>query len=115
MSCIVRTNSVDLDDTIRYDLRNTLLKYQLDDPRSPIEQSGGPDTVSHTCDINGGEMRLGGMNRPGRILGTEYDAIMLSELSQFSEDQYQMLKTRCSGSAGNWRDDEWRCDVPNLM
>ena len=49
-------------------------------------------------------MRLGGMNRPGRILGTEYDAIMLSELSQFSEDQYQMLKTRCSGSAGNWRD-----------
>ena len=35
------------------------------------------------------------MNRPGRILGTEYDAIMLSELSQFTEDQYQMLKTRC--------------------
>ena len=46
---------------------------------------------------------MGGMNRPGSILGTEYDAIMLSELSQFSEDQYQMLKTRCSGSAGNWR------------
>ena len=103
MSCIVRTNSVDLDDTIRYDLRNTLLKYQLDDPRSPIQQSGGP-TRFHTLRINGGEMRLGGMNRPGRILGTEYDAIMLSELSQFTEEQYQMLKTRCSGSAGNWRD-----------
>ena len=104
MSCVVRTNSVDLDDTIRYDLRNTLLRYQLDDPRSPIEQSGGP-TRFHTLRINGGEMRLGGMNRPGRILGTEYDAIMLSELSQFTEEQYQMLKTRCSGSAGNWRDD----------
>ena len=70
MSCIVRTNSVDLDDTIRYDLRTTLLKYQLDDPRSPIQQSGGP-TRFHTLRINGGEMRLGGMNRPGRILGTE--------------------------------------------
>ena len=46
MSCIVRTNSVDLDDTIRYDLRNTLLKYQLDDPRSPIS-SRGPDEVPH--------------------------------------------------------------------
>ena len=103
MSCIVRTNSVDLDDTIRYDLRNTLLKYQLDDPRSRIEQSGGP-TRFNVLRINGGEMRLGGMNRPGRILGTEYDAIMLSELSQFSEEQYQMIKTRCSGSAGNWRD-----------
>ena len=102
MSCVVRTNSVDLDDTIRYDLRNTLLKYQLDDPRSPISQSGGP-TRFHTLRINGGEMRLGGMNRPGSILGTEYDAILLSELSQFTEDQYQMLKTRCSGSAGNWR------------
>ena len=103
MSCVVRTNSVDLDDTIRYDLRHTLLKYQFDDPRSQIEQSGGL-TRFHTLRINGGEMRLGGMNRPGSILGTEYDAIMLSELSQFTVDQYQMLKTRCSGSAGNWRD-----------
>ena len=103
MSCVVRTNSVDLDDTVRYDLRNTLLKYELDDPRSPIQQSGGP-TRFHTLYINGGEMRLGGMNRPGRILGTQYDAIMLSELSQFTEEQYQLLKTRCSGSAANWRD-----------
>ena len=47
MTCIVRTNSVDLDDTVRYDLRNTLLKYELDDPRSPIQQSGGP-TRFHT-------------------------------------------------------------------
>ena len=103
MSCIVRTNSVDLDDTVRYDLRNTLLKYELDDERSPIQQSGGP-TRFHTLFINGGELRLGGMNRPGRILGTQYDAIMLSELSQFTDEQYQLLKTRCSGSAGNWRD-----------
>ena len=50
MSCIVRTNSVDLDDTIRYDLRNTLLKYQLDDVRSPIQQSGGPDTLPYAPD-----------------------------------------------------------------
>ena len=101
MSCIVRTNSVDLDDTIRFDLRNILLKYDLEDPRSPIEAIGG--NRFHTLKINGGEMRLGGMNRPGRILGTQYDAVMLSELSQFTDEQYQMLKTRCSGSAGNWR------------
>ena len=40
---------------------------------------------------------------------------MLSELvAVFTEDQYQMLKTRCSGSAGNWRDANGDVMIPNL-
>ena len=43
------------------------------------------------------------MNRPTAILGGQYDFVFLNELSQFSEEQYQLLKTRCSGSSGKWR------------
>ena len=101
-SCIVRTNSVDLTDTVRYDLTNTIFRYQLDDPRSQIRQQGGL-TQFHHLHLNGGECRVGGMNRPGAILGGEYDLVLLCELSQFTEHQYQLLKTRCSGSAANWK------------
>ena len=101
-SCIVRTNSVDLTDTIRYDIANTVLKYPLDDPRSQIRQQGGM-TQFHHLYLNGGECRLGGMNRPTSILGGEYDLVYLSELSQFTEHQYQLLKTRCSGSSAKWK------------
>lgn len=102
-SCIVRTNSVDLTDTVRYDIANLLLKYPLDDPKSQIEQRGGVTKFDHLY-LNGGECKLGGMNRPGAILGGQYDIVYLSELSQFTEHQYLLLKTRCSGSSAKWRD-----------
>ena len=104
-SCIVRTNSVDLTDTIRYDITHTMLKHQLDDPRSQIKQQGGITKFDHLY-LNGGECRVGGMNRPGAILGGQYDLVLLSELSQFTEHQYQLLKTRCSGSSAKWRDED---------
>lgn len=102
-SCIVRTNSVDLTDTIRWDIVNTLLRYQLDDPLSQIQQQGGVKFFHHLY-LNDGEMRLGGMNRPGSILGGKYDIAMLSELSQFTEHQYQLLKTRVTGDNAKWVD-----------
>ena len=100
-SCIVRTNSVDLTDTVRFDLTNTIFRYQLDDPRSQIRQQGGL-TQFHHLYLNEGECRVGGMNRPGAILGGEYDLVLLCELSQFTFQQYMLLKTRCAGSAANW-------------
>ena len=101
-SCIVRTNSVDLTDTIRHDIANTILRFPLDDPRSQIRQQGGL-TQFHHLYLNDGDCRLGGMNRPGAILGGQYDVVYLSELSQFSNEQYQLLKTRCSGSSAKWK------------
>ena len=101
-SCVARTNSVDLDDSIRSELVNLILRYQLDDPRSQIKQQGGL-TKFHHLRLNGGVMRLGGMNRPGAILGGKYDLALLSELSQFSEEQYQLVKTRVTGDSGKWK------------
>ena len=100
-SCITRANAVDLNSSIRADIR-WLLRYDLDDPRSPVKYYGGP-TRFDTLYINEGVCRVGGMNRPSHILGTQYDITMLSQLEQFSEEQYQILKTRCSGSSNMWQ------------
>ena len=102
-SCVVRMNSVDLTDTIKYDLRTLFLRYGFEDPRSQIKAQGGP-TRFDRLRINGGECRLGGMNRPSSVLGAQYSFVWLNELSEFTEDAYMTMKTRCSGSATQWRD-----------
>ena len=100
-TCAMRANAVDLTPSLRNDIR-FLLKYDLDDPRSPVKYYGGP-TRFDTLFINEGTMRLGGMNRPNHVLGTQYDMVMLSQLEQYSEEQYMIMKTRCSGSSNIWQ------------
>ena len=102
-SCILRANTVDLDESVRADLKD-LIRFDLDDPRSPIRQYGG--VKFSKLFINGGECALGGMNRPGKILGAEYDAIFISQLEQFTEEQYNILMTRCSGTSNKWKDSD---------
>ena len=106
-SLILRSDAVDLGDTIRRDIRDVLLKYDLEDPISSIktEGLGGPRNFK-ALDINEGQMVFGGMNRPGRVLGTSYNAIACSQLEQFTEKQFQMLLTRCAGDCPGWYDDE---------
>ena len=103
-SGIVRATNVDLDNTIRKDLSQVLFRYDLEDPRSPIRALGGP-TRFHTLIINEGECVLAGMNRPKRVLGTEFDGLMISQLEQITQEQYEILLTRVSGTAGNWVDE----------
>ena len=100
-SAVIRVNAVDLDDTIRTELVNLILRHQLDDPRSQIKQQGGLSKF-YRLYLNGGVMRLGGMSRPGAILGGKYDLAICSELSQFSEEMYQLIKTRVTGDSGKW-------------
>lgn len=107
-SAIVRSDSVDLTDTIRYDIKETLLRYRLDDKRSPIKYGVGGINRFEYLYINGGEMRLGGMNRPGKVLGAEYDILFYSQAEQSTQEQHQLLKTRVAGTSGVWRDKRGR-------
>ena len=104
-SAILRSNSVDLKDTIRQDIR-FLCRYEFDDPRSPIKSEGG--IAFDTLHLNGGTCVLGGMNRPGRILGTQKDIILYSQMEQSTNEQLNVLKTRVAGSAAHWRDKKGR-------
>lgn len=97
-SGIVRANAVDLHDSIREDIK-WLSRYPLDDPRCPIKIEGGAQF--HTLHINGGRCSLGGMNRPGRVLGTGKDLLMFSQADQSTDEHIQILKTRLMPR--NWR------------
>ena len=102
----LRSDAVDLTETLRRDLRDVLLKYHLDDPLSPIIADGfGGSQNFKALKINGGEMVFGGMNRPGRVLGTSFNLIYCSQIEQFTEEQYNFLMTRCAGDAPNWTDE----------
>ena len=99
-SACVRAFAADLHDSIREDI-NFLLKYPLGDPRCPIKAEGG--SQFHTLHINGGRMILGGMNRPGRILGTAKNFVLYSQADQSTQEEIQTIKTRL-GAMPNWRD-----------
>ena len=101
---VCRSKEVDLRDTVKVDIRDTLLKYDLDDPLSPIQAIGGRN-FTH-LEVNGGRMTFGGMDRPGKILGTKYDIVFYSQIEQSTQEEFQKLKTRCSGDARNWIDKE---------
>ena len=108
-SLVLRSDAVDLTETIRRDLRDVLFKYHLDDPLSPIIADGfGGSQNFKSLAINGGQKVFGGMNRPGRVLGTSYNLIFSSQIEQFSEEQFNFLMTRCAGDAPNWTDENGR-------
>ena len=102
-SLVVRSKEIDLRDTVKVDIRETLVKYNLDDPLSPIKARGGTHNFTH-LEINGGSMTFAGMDRPGKILGGKYDVIFYSQIEQSTPEEYQKLKTRCSGDSKNWID-----------
>ena len=95
-SCIVRQNNVDMNGSIRSDIRE-LCKYGLTDTQAPIRSYGGQNFTN--LFLNDGECRLIGLNQDQHILGTEYDVIFLSQLDQIDEESYQKLLTRLSGKA----------------
>ena len=105
----LRSDAVDLTETLRRDLRDVALKYHLDDPLSPIRADGlGGSQNFKSLEINGGEMVFGGMNRPERVLGTSFNLIFCSQIEQFTEEQFNFLLTRCAGDAPNWTDENGR-------
>lgn len=92
-SAIVRATNVDMNASIRNDLRE-ISKYPLDDARSPIRSYGGQNfTALH---LNGGEIRIGGLNNPTHVLGTGYSLINISQMDEIDEEDYQILATRLS-------------------
>ena len=102
-SLVIRDKAVDLRETVKVDIKETLLKFDLEDPLSPVKARGGTNDFTN-LDMNGGTMTFGGMNRPGQILGSKYDIIFYSQMEQSNPEQFQKLKTRVAGDSTNWKD-----------
>ena len=69
---ITRAFGVDLD-AVRQNITD-VVKYQFADPLSSITVIGG--SKFHTVKVNGGEIHLQGIDRPGGIQGAGYDFVI---------------------------------------
>lgn len=114
-SCAVRAAEVDLTDTVRRNIREDIFRYPLGHPRCPVKVIKGGETDFTHLAIYGGEQRLGGMNRPGHVLGTSYDLAFYSQAEQSTREQHQMLLTRCAGDAGNWWPDNEPAPISQFL
>lgn len=98
---ITRAFSVDLD-AVRQNILD-LMKYRFDDPLSSIRASGGKKF--HTLEINGGELKLIGIDRAGGQLGAGYDLVVHSQAEQIKKENVDIINSRCSPAGNNWIED----------
>ena len=87
-------------------LRKTIVdlcKYRFSDPLSSVKVIGG--TKFHTVEINGGNLYLAGIDRPGSQLGAGYDLVIHSQAELVKLDKIEEINSRCSPSSGNWIED----------
>ena len=98
---IARAFGVDLD-SVRQNIID-LVKYKFSDPLSSIRVRGG--AKFHTVEINGGEIHLQGIDRPGSQMGAGYDVILFSQAEQIRKDKVDQIASRCTPASQRWIED----------
>ena len=98
---ITRAFGVDLD-AVRQNIVD-LVKYKFADPLSSIKVVGG--VKFHTVQVNGGEIHLRGIDRPGSQLGAGYDVVVHSQAEQIKKENIDVINSRCSPASMRWVED----------
>ena len=66
-----------------------------------INPYGGDKTPDRYIYPNGSVIWLGGMDNPDKVLSSERDFIYVNQAEELAEGDWETLKTRCNGRAGN--------------
>lgn len=66
-----------------------------------INPYGGDKTPDRYVYPNGSVIWLGGMDNPDKVLSSERDFIYVNQAEELGEGDWETLKTRCNGRAGN--------------
>ncbi len=98
---ITRAFAVDLD-AVRQNIID-LVKYKFSDPLSSIKVVGG--TKFHTVRINGGEIQLKGIDRPGGLQGAGYEVVLHSQAEQIKKENIDYINSRCTPARNIWMED----------
>ena len=68
--------------------------------RSPVKRYGGEYTSGYSYP-NGSKIFLGGLDKPERILSSEWDVIYVNQAEELTVNDWEILTTRATGRAGN--------------
>jgi PBSX family phage terminase large subunit len=66
-----------------------------------INAFGGDKSPERYIYPNGSVLWLGGMDNPDKVLSSERDFIYVNQAEELQEGDWETLKTRCNGRAGN--------------
>ena len=79
---------------------NKVLPYAPGHRKCPIEVYGGgkPDWITYP---NGSRIILGGLDNPEKVLSSEYDYIFIPQAEELTLHDWEQLKSRNTGRAGN--------------
>jgi len=66
-----------------------------------INPFGGDKSPERYIYPNGSVIWLGGMDNPDKVLSSERDFIFVNQAEELEEGDWETLKTRCNGRAGN--------------
>ncbi len=95
---ITRAFAVDLD-AVRQNIID-LVKYKFTDPLSSIRVIGGKKF--HTVEVNGGEIHLKGIDRPGGLQGAGFEIVLHSQAEQIKKENIDYINSRCTPAANRW-------------
>lgn len=95
---ITRAFGVDLD-AVRQNILDTC-KYKFTDPLSPIRTVGG--SKFHTLEINGGQIHLKGIDRPGGLQGAGFEIVLHSQAEQIKKTNIDYINSRCTPASNRW-------------
>ena len=98
---ITRAFAVDLD-TVRQNIMD-IVKYRFSNPLSSISVSGG--NKFHTVQINGGEIQLKGIDRPGGMQGAGFEIVIHSQAEQIKKENIDYINSRCTPASNRWMED----------
>ena len=100
---IVRAHTTDLP-PIRQSLRE-MVKFRFDDKLSPIKLRGGYHDFNTLLFPNDSRLKLGGMNRPNKILGEQFNLVFYNQAEQSTNEEWEHIETRVAGTATNWTEE----------
>lgn len=77
-----------------------VLPHPPSHPDCPVNVYGGgnPELITYP---NGSELHLGGLDYPDKVLSSEWDYIFVPQAEELLHDDWQAMKSRNTGRAGN--------------
>lgn len=75
-------------------------QFEEDAAGYPVKKIGGEHPQAYKYP-NGSRIVVGGLDKPGKTLSTEYDFVYVNQAEELTEDEWQVLTRAASGRAGN--------------
>lgn len=79
-----------------------VLTYPPGHPDCPVARPGGSSPSAYVYP-NGSKISLGGLDRPGKLLSSEWDMICVPQAEELTLSEWEALVGRTTGRAGNVR------------